>query len=240
MGAETFNYQLLLPDIEKMLRELCTFLHTYDVYTHKFSFYFQHQHNIPSRADVGLRQALRDSEHFLELIRTKMEYISFPAPVISIKLVVSKFHDYTTSSNDLFSKAGGTTNRGSIETLLEQLSARLGTHRAVGLRTHADHRPEHAHRFVGAGESSSSGGGKVLRPFWLLEKPERLYREKNRLYYKGLIKFLKGPERLESGWWDGEDIQRDYYIATDTLAGNLWIYNDLGDRRKWYLHGLFG
>ena len=27
------------------------------------------------------------------------------------------------------------------------------------------------------------------------------------------LELLAGPERIESGWWDGADVQRDYYVA---------------------------
>jgi protein ImuB len=47
-----------------------------------------------------------------------------------------------------------------------------------------------------------------------------------------------GPERLESGWWKGPSVRRDYYrVATDKGCW-WWIYRDLNDGR-WYLHGLF-
>jgi protein ImuB len=51
-----------------------------------------------------------------------------------------------------------------------------------------------------------------------------------------------GPERIESGWWDGADVRRDYYVA-DTPAGEtVWIYRDhrFGiDDGEWFLHGFF-
>ncbi len=47
-----------------------------------------------------------------------------------------------------------------------------------------------------------------------------------------------GPERLESGWWKGPSVRRDYYrIATDK-GGWWWIYRDLNNG-QWHLHGLF-
>ncbi len=49
-----------------------------------------------------------------------------------------------------------------------------------------------------------------------------------------------GPERIEAGWWDCDDIHRDYYIGIDKIAGSLWIYHDLKNKQNWYLHGLFG
>jgi protein ImuB len=47
------------------------------------------------------------------------------------------------------------------------------------------------------------------------------------------------PERIESGWWDGGDIGRDYYAISTERGQRLWIYKDHATR-GWYLHGLFG
>jgi len=52
-----------------------------------------------------------------------------------------------------------------------------------------------------------------------------------------------GPERIESGWWDGGDVRRDYFVA-DTPDGSstAWIYRDHRygiDDGEWFLHGLF-
>lgn len=47
-----------------------------------------------------------------------------------------------------------------------------------------------------------------------------------------------GPERVESGWWQGANHRRDYYrIETDRGAW-LWIYRDL-KQHAWFLHGVF-
>jgi protein ImuB len=47
-----------------------------------------------------------------------------------------------------------------------------------------------------------------------------------------------GPERIESGWWDGDDVQRDYYVVRMPSGPDLWVFRDLRDS-QWYLHGLW-
>jgi protein ImuB len=50
--------------------------------------------------------------------------------------------------------------------------------------------------------------------------------------------FFWGPERIETGWWEGPTVRRDYYRA-ETDSGNLWwIYRDLRTG-EWFLHGRF-
>ena len=50
---------------------------------------------------------------------------------------------------------------------------------------------------------------------------------------------LAGPERIESGWWDGADARRDYFVAVDGKACWLWIFRDSRAPGGWFLHGIF-
>src|SRR5207302_1119296 len=47
-----------------------------------------------------------------------------------------------------------------------------------------------------------------------------------------------GPERIEAGWWRGDDVRRDYYVVATQLGTRLWIFRRPGDGR-WWLHGSF-
>lgn len=47
-----------------------------------------------------------------------------------------------------------------------------------------------------------------------------------------------GPERIETGWWRGPAVRRDYY-GVETQAGcQLWLFCDL-DQAAWFVHGAF-
>nr|PZN02322.1 MAG: hypothetical protein DIU74_08145 [Pseudomonadota bacterium] len=56
-------------------------------------------------------------------------------------------------------------------------------------------------------------------------------------HYEGPLKLLMGPERIQSGWWDGAYERRDYFIAQTPARALLWIYRVAA--RGWYLHGWF-
>ena len=47
-----------------------------------------------------------------------------------------------------------------------------------------------------------------------------------------------GPERIETGWWRTEDVERDYYRAEWEDGTHVWIYRDRRSGR-WFLHGFF-
>jgi protein ImuB len=48
---------------------------------------------------------------------------------------------------------------------------------------------------------------------------------------------LSGPERIETGWWDGDDIGRDYFVGRNASGEQLWLYRDRGG--EWFVHGVF-
>jgi protein ImuB len=72
------------------------------------------------------------------------------------------------------------------------------------------------------------------RPVWLMDAPLPLTDE---------LILEQGPERIESGWWDGRGVARDYYIARRTPharshGAKLWVFQERQSKR-WYLHGVF-
>ncbi len=47
-----------------------------------------------------------------------------------------------------------------------------------------------------------------------------------------------GPERIETGWWRGRYVQRDYYRVTTESGRRCWIFRRR-DTKQWFLHGWF-
>jgi protein ImuB len=80
----------------------------------------------------------------------------------------------------------------------------------------------------------SLAGGQVRlpsRPTWLLARP---------ILLRGLPpRILAGPERLETGWWDGGDIRRDYYVVELSTGQRAWVFSPPGEREPFMLHGWF-
>ncbi|MFM0068583.1 Y-family DNA polymerase [Paraburkholderia aspalathi] len=77
------------------------------------------------------------------------------------------------------------------------------------------------------------------RPVWMLDKPLHLMMRDQRPIYRRPLKMLTRTERIEAGWWDGNLVERDYYVAADDRGHMFWVYRErLGG--EWYLQGLFG
>jgi protein ImuB len=69
------------------------------------------------------------------------------------------------------------------------------------------------------------------RPLWLLRRALPLRGPAPRI--------LAGPERIESGWWDGADARRDYYVVQTRDGQRAWAYLLPGATDGWMLHGWF-
>ena len=86
------------------------------------------------------------------------------------------------------------------------------------------------------------------RPMRLMHPPKKIEVERvdtngipTQITYQGnliAVKNTAGPERIDSGWWQGATQQRDYYRIELTSGSWLWIYRDRRDQ-NWYLHGEF-
>ncbi|HUD95913.1 MAG TPA: DNA polymerase Y family protein [Woeseiaceae bacterium] len=84
--------------------------------------------------------------------------------------------------------------------------------------------------------------GRLLlrRPLWMLAEPLALASEGDIPHYQGPLRLAEGPERLETGWWDGKGIARDYFVAVNAHGVHLWVYRSRHGEADWYLHGIFG
>ena len=93
---------------------------------------------------------------------------------------------------------------------------------------------------------SANGGGRAngVRPTWLLPEPQRLQEDAafGRPLHQGTPLVLASrAERIESGWFDGALISRDYHVAQAKDHRWLWVFRERrGDAAHWYLHGVFG
>ncbi|HEX4781720.1 MAG TPA: DNA polymerase Y family protein, partial [Usitatibacter sp.] len=136
--------------------------------------------------------------------------------------------------------------------LIERLCARLGSDRVFGIAIADDHRPEKmgsdpfsrgAERLAKSALPCSSprekGSDPNSRPAWLLRRPQKLVSEEQVPQLQGPLALLAGPERIEAGWWDGDEVSRDYYVAANPRGEAFWIFREHHGAQAWYLHGVF-
>jgi protein ImuB len=176
--------------------------------------------------DVGLASPARDAARLAQVLRERLAGVSLPAPAIALRLQAGDFAPLPGSSAALFGDPAGDAE--GWARLVERLRARLGHGAVCGLAALPDHRPEHAWRRVEPGEwDPREARVPGPRPLWLLEAKQ---------LDEGGFTPLAGPERIESGWWDGDDAKRDYFVARLPDESLAWVYREEGE---WFLHGLF-
>jgi protein ImuB len=237
---EVSDTGLLMIIAKELLDDMARFLQSRDACISQCEFVFRHSRLPPESVSIGVRQPTRDSGHLRQLLQEHLDRITLPAPVIGIELKADDLQAYTARSEALFLFPNNPTQQStiSVDVLLERLQARLGREAIQSVCAKADHRPEYAHRFVGKTNKQCT---ELIhyRPLWLLPSPEPLKKHRGKLWHQGPLSLQQGPERIEGGWWSGDDVRRDYYIAVDGKGSQLWVFKDLKLQDQWFLQGLF-
>lgn len=179
--------------------------------------------------------------HLHALLREKLDRLVLDAPVMAVGLTTTVTVPMPAVNSTLFPEPGGTA--ADRTRLLDLLAARLGPEQIRQPATVADHRPEVASRWQSAigRVCAVAPPADIDRPFWLLDPPLALSTRQDRPYYRSSLTLVKGPERIETGWWDGGLAVRDYFVAQDQHYVHYWIYRERDhSHARWFLHGLFG
>ncbi|HET6632176.1 MAG TPA: DNA polymerase Y family protein [Rhodanobacteraceae bacterium] len=223
---ETGSIQALLFPLRHLTGSLANHLRARDGGVQRFELVLEHAATATTTVPVGLLSPQREAETLFDLARGRLQQLSLPAPVRAVTLRAAQLPMFRPLSRDLFEPVHG--EGLDWPALLERLRARLGDGAAQSLATHPDHRPERAWRI---GPLAAASPDPRPRPLWLLPHPCPLRPAPHRL--------LAGPERIESGWWDGGDTRRDYYVVQTDGGQRAWAYVPAGERQGWMLHGWF-
>ena len=180
-----------------------------------------------TKVQINFASPTRKGERFTRLLQEKLSTIALLQPVEAIRIEAGDFEPLHERTSGMFGDAQADDE--DWAQLAERLQARLGAGALHGLATQPDHRPEYAWRRVEPGEWDPREFVQPgPRPLWLLEPPRRVA--------QAGLELLAGPERIESGWWDGDDAKRDYFIARAEGNSLVWVYQDA---EGWFVHGLF-
>jgi protein ImuB len=197
----------------------------------------------PTPLEIAMAEPAWQEEHLIRLLKERLGRIELPAAVIGLRLEAQHTQPMAPPTESLFPEPGGTP--ADYKRLLELLSARLGADNVLTPAPVADYRPELGNGWISATlpdrPREADFPEAIERPFWLLEKPVALLMRDHRPFYGSPLKLIRGPERIECGWWDDATAERDYFIAQGTEAACYWVYRQRsGNDVQWFLHGLFG
>jgi protein ImuB len=203
----------------------------------RFTLTLMHERSAATCLDIGLVAPTRDPAHLTLLVRERLATLALNEPVHTLGVAADDILVLAEENRELFAdRADG---QGEWQKLVERLRARLGPQAVHGVAAEAEHRPERASRATQPG-AASVAPARGSRPLWLLAAPQPLREIAARPHYRETaLALVAGPERIESGWWDDDDVKRDYFVAQTPDHATLWIYREGRAPGGWYLHGVF-
>src|SRR6266403_6225267 len=222
-----------------------------------------HRAGPATRVHLGLASITSERRRLTDVLAQKLGRLELDAPVRGMELVSGSLQPLSACSLDVFAGLTGTgagCGRDSVPQLVERLRARLGEEAVYGVALIPEHRPEAAWRRVHELSLTSArrmgekmidrGSGEGMpRPVWLLDTPLAISLSDMQEGHRSGLVLEQGPERIESGWWDGRGVARDYYIARQCAGrmpepgtrlpqgARLWVFQERQSKR-WYLHGV--
>lgn len=191
----------------------------------------------------------RSSEVFCRLLQHRLERETLRAPIDRLELRLGDAAPLKLTQLGLFDDQTEPTWNGKAFGLYDRLVGRLGEQRVCAFSLCSDHRPERAWHWHAPDPDAPVGLAPApgRRPLELDEPPLQIAVETDStdrpvvLRQEGRalpLQALRGPERVESGWWDGDDIRRRYFEVETEDGVRLWIFEDLRTGH-WLRHGLF-
>ena len=247
--------------VEPLLVELCAFLQRRGQGVQMLELRLEHREAPVTKLRLRFVEPVAQARRIAGLLDERLARVVLPEPVRALGLRSGRLAEVREHSVDLF--ALDRRRSSGVPQLVERLRARLGAEAVQGVGIVPEHRPESAWRNAEPGKGGIPRKGDIpifdgalrqksecplfslfsecplFRPLWLLTEPQ-LLGGGERPRYEGALEIEEGPERIESGWWDGHDVRRDYYVARTQAGVRLWVFHERTTQGRWFLHGIFG
>ena len=232
LPAPVEETEALLFAARRLVVELAGFLHGRGAGVTRMRFDLVHEDVRPTSIVIGL-VATRRVDHIVNVLRERLSRLQLPDRVEAIRLVSEEMSPLQARDGDFFPLA--TRDAEASAQVFERLRARLGDDAVQVLAVRTDHRPELAWAYAAAGSATISPlpPAATARPLWLLSTPKALPEGPA----ASAVELMGGPERIETGWWDGSPCSRDYFVGRNEQGEQLWLFRDRGG--DWFVHGLF-
>jgi protein ImuB len=251
LDCELSDHGRLLAALAPLFDALGTFLIAHQRGVVELECRFVHRNALPTHCVLSLAAPCANGQQLAALFGERLNSLPLPEPVRALELWAEELLPQRSPCRALWQpgERGGEAREES-EGLIDRLCARLGPEAVRGLAQRPEHRPENAwvatrppaatqHR-VSADRAADEVNETPARPLWLLPAPQLLAARNGLPHRHGPLRLLSEPERIETGWWDGGEIARDYYTALDRHGVRLWVFREREPPHAWFLHGVFG
>jgi protein ImuB len=213
---------------------------------------------------IGLVEPSASVRQMMELIQLHLETITLADEVAQVAIHAAVVGRLGSRQHELFVD-GWPSDPHQLAVLVNRLSSRLGDAQVLRPQLRASPLPERAFRYVPATERKSRDKSResrarnpaldprpsaldAARPLLLYPEPRvvrvicvapdgppQLVWLDDRL--ERIVQHW-GPERIETLWWHGPSVRRDYYRIAVESGEHWWIFRQLADG-CWFLHGIF-
>lgn len=215
------------------------------------------------RIRVETSRPTRKSDVILRLYRDRLDVLADPLdPGFGFDLICFQAVrvEAWTESQGTFNARDSQTDE--VAQLVDRLSIMFGRDRVMRLSPVDSHIPERAQSVSPAARVAARQewarwamrGKGNLRPPLLYPRPHPIDVEVDhndiptRFHWRRIahrVAHLEGPERIAEEWWRPPSGYgtRDYYRVESPDGHRFWIFRaaaiEIGDRRRWFLHGVF-
>jgi protein ImuB len=208
------------------------------------------------RIELRLVEPTRDQRHLMQLVELQLERRTWSGGVIAMRWSALRLGRLEQVQSYWFGDDPLTDTTRAFHALVDRLSSRLDAKAVLRPELLPDPQPEHAIRLVPWTSSTARKTAAFTlaqdqaraRPFRLLGSPQPIDVTSvvpdgppiRMIWQRQDCRVVRswGPERIATGWWRSEDIQRDYYRSEWEDGTHAWIYRDERTGR-WFLHGFF-
>ncbi|WP_162046012.1 Y-family DNA polymerase [Vibrio taketomensis] len=228
---EIENVQWLIKPLTKQLNALEQFLTLRNQVAYELQLTLHQRDNQTNTVDFTSATGSYLAKDWLTLCQLRLESLQINAPVQGLTLSIVRSGGLEATSQDMFNRQQGAQTP--LE-LIGLLQAKLGQQQVRKVSLSNDPRPENATQLCDPTlplpqfDAVKPPVCATNRPSFILPSPEPLQEK---------VSIVQGPERFVTGWWDGHDITRDYFIARSQQGRWLWIFRN--QDKQWFLHGQY-
>jgi protein ImuB len=210
----------------------------------------------PVTIEIRLVEPTREERHLDQLVGLHLERRAWTGGVMAVRWAALRLGRPMQAQGCWFGEGAETTTSRSLSCLVDRLTSRLESTAVLRTEVLPDAQPEHMVRLIPWTRAPHLGQERLTlppeqsrgRPLRLLGIPEPIevssivpdgppfrmvWQEQNYVVVRSW-----GPERIATGWWRAQDVERDYYRVEWEEGTHVWVYRDQRNGR-WFLHGFF-
>ena len=210
----------------------------------------------PVTIEIRLVQPTRDEGHIAQLALLQLERRTWSGGVVSVRWAALRLGMLDQAQGCWFGDDIEPKTTREFHALVERLGSRLELSGVLRVELDPDAQPEKVVRLVPwTSDRPPEPESYTLSPEHSRNRPIRLLKipvpidvisivpdgPPLRMVWNrqdSLVVRSWGPERIATGWWRAQDVERDYYRVEWEDGTHAWVYRDQRHGR-WFLHGFF-